>query len=152
MAVKKAAKKAAPKKAAKKTTAQAAASPPPASAAPKAAPKKAAPKKAAKKAAKRDPKKPLTKSQLANHYAEELDLERKQVMKMFDVMADTAYAETKKTGTYLLPGIGKLKLVSRKARTGRNPQTGESIKIPAKKAVKFTVLKAAKDEILPAKK
>ena len=162
MAVKKAAKKTAPKKAAKKTAPKAAAK--------KAAPKKAAPKKAAPKAAsktattgapkkaakkpvaKRDPKKPLTKSQLANHFAEELELPRKQVLEMFDKLAETAYAETKKAGSFLIPGIGKLVLQQRKARMGRNPQTGESIKIKAKKVVKFRVAKPAKDAVLPGGK
>ena len=163
MAVKKAAKKTAPKKAAKKTAPKAAAK----KAAPKkAAPKKAAPKKAAAKtasksapkkaakkpAAKRDPKKPLTKSQLANHFAEEMELPRKQVLEMFDKLAETAYAETKKAGSFLIPGIGKLVLQQRKARMGRNPQTGESIKIKAKKVVKFRVAKPAKDAVLPGGK
>lgn len=129
------------KKTVKKTTAK------------KAAPKKVAPKKTAKKTvAKRDPKKPLTKSQLANEMATTLELPRKQVMAIFDELGALAYAETKKTGSFLIPGIGKLVLQARKARMGRNPQTGESIKIPAKKVVKFRVAKAAKDEILPAKK
>ncbi|MEM8872905.1 MAG: HU family DNA-binding protein [Planctomycetota bacterium] len=135
MATKKTAKKAVKKTTAKKTV------------------KKAAPKKAVKKVApKRDPKKPLTKSQLANEMAARLDLPRKQVMEIFDHLGSLAYAETKKAGSFLLPGIGKLVLQARKARMGRNPQTGESIKIPAKKVVKFRVAKAAKDEILPAKK
>ncbi len=51
-----------------------------------------------------------------------------------------------------MPGIGRLVRVDRKARMGRNPATGESIKIPAKKVVKFRVAKAAKDAIVPPKK
>ena len=61
-------------------------------------------------------------------------------------------AEVKKNGVFVLPGIGRLVRVDRKARTGRNPATGESIKIPAKKVVKFRVAKAAKDAIVPPKK
>ena len=63
-----------------------------------------------------------------------------------------AVSETKKTGSFTLPGIGKLVLVKRKARMGRNPATGEAIKIPAKTVVKMRVAKAAKDAIVPGKK
>jgi DNA-binding protein HU-beta len=54
-------------------------------------------------------------------------------------------------GVFVLPGIGKLVLVQRKARMGRNPATGEPIKIPAKKVVKMRIAKACKDSILPKK-
>ena len=64
-------------------------------------------------------------------------------------IAEVAYKEAK--NTFTLPGIGKLVLVQRKARMGRNPATGEAIKIKAKKVVKFRVAKAAKDAILGAK-
>jgi DNA-binding protein HU-beta len=67
-----------------------------------------------------------------------------------EVLADTAYKHAK--NSFTLPGIGKLVLVNRKARMGRNPATGETISIPAKKVVKFRVAKAAKDAILGVKK
>jgi DNA-binding protein HU-beta len=57
-----------------------------------------------------------------------------------------------KSGMCVLPGIGRLVRVDRKARMGRNPATGEAIKIPAKKVVKFRVAKAVKDAIVPKKK
>ena len=63
-----------------------------------------------------------------------------------------AVAEVKKNGMFVLPGIGRLVRQDRKARMGRNPATGEAIKIPAKKVVKFRVAKAAKDAIVPPKK
>jgi DNA-binding protein HU-beta len=63
-----------------------------------------------------------------------------------DFIAEVAYKEAK--NTFTLPGLGKLVLVQRKARMGRNPATGEAIKIKAKKVVKFRVAKAAKDAIL----
>jgi len=63
-----------------------------------------------------------------------------------------AVKETKKSGVFILPGIGRLVRVDRKARMGRNPATGEAIKIPAKKVVKFRVAKAVKDAIVPPKK
>ena len=66
--------------------------------------------------------------------------------------ADLAVKETKKNGMCVLPGIGRLVRVDRKARMGRNPATGEAIKIPAKKVVKFRVAKAVKDSIVPPKK
>ena len=63
-----------------------------------------------------------------------------------------APSETKKTGSFTLPGIGKLVLVKRKARMGRNPATGATIKIPAKTVVKMRIAKAAKEAIVPGKK
>ena len=71
---------------------------------------------------------------------------------LLDALAQTAVAEVKKNGVFVLPGIGRLVRVERKARMGRNPATGETIKIAAKKAVKFRVAKAAKDAIVPPKK
>jgi DNA-binding protein HU-beta len=93
--------------------------------------------------------KAMTKSQIAAALAERLDVPKKQATEMLAAVAELAYKEAKKGFT--LPGIGKLVLVNRKARMGRNPQTGEPIKIPAKKVVKFRVAKAAKDAILGAK-
>jgi len=66
-----------------------------------------------------------------------------------DDLAALAYKEAK--NTFTLPGLGKLVLVNRKARMGRNPQTGEPIKIPAKRVVKFRVAKACKDAVLGKK-
>ena len=66
-------------------------------------------------------------------------------------LSSLAISEVKKNGVFVLPGIGRLVRVDRKARMGRNPATGESIKIPAKKVVKFRVAKAAKDAIVPPK-
>jgi DNA-binding protein HU-beta len=69
-----------------------------------------------------------------------------------ETLADTAIKETKKSGIFVIPGIGRLVKAERKARIGRNPQTGEAIKIKAKTVVKFRVAKAAKDAIAPPKK
>jgi DNA-binding protein HU-beta len=71
---------------------------------------------------------------------------------MLDTLAATAIGEVKKNGVFVLPGLGRLVRVERKARMGRNPATGEVIKIAAKKAVKFKVAKSAKDAIVPPKK
>jgi DNA-binding protein HU-beta len=70
---------------------------------------------------------------------------------MLDHLASTAIAEVKKNGMFVIPGIGRLVRVDRKARMGRNPATGQAIQIPAKKVVKFRVAKVAKEAIVPSK-
>lgn len=107
------------------------------------------PKTSAKKKPAASKSKTMTKSALINHLADKNEMSRKEVVAFMDTLIDTAYKEAKNGFTF--PGIGKLVLVQRKARMGRNPATGESIKIPAKKVVKFRVAKAAKDAILPGK-
>ncbi|MCX7025467.1 MAG: HU family DNA-binding protein [Spirochaetes bacterium] len=96
--------------------------------------------------------KPLTKTQIVGQLAEMNGLTRKQVMAFLDAFADLAYREARKNQKFTLPGLGILKLNKRKARVGRNPATGESIKIPAKTVVKVTVSKACKEAILGAPK
>ena len=97
-------------------------------------------------------KKPMTKSQIVSHFAGKFELSKKSSAAILDEVAALAVSETKKTGFFTLPGIGKLVLVKRKARMGRNPATGEAIKIPAKTVVKMRVAKAAKEAIVPGKK
>jgi len=94
--------------------------------------------------------KALTKSQIMAALAEKCEVPKKKAAEMVDVLVQMAYKGAK--DGFTLPGLGKLVLVNRKARMGRNPATGESIKIPAKKVVKFRVAKAAKDAIIAAKK
>jgi DNA-binding protein HU-beta len=89
--------------------------------------------------------KSLTQSQIIAKLSEDLELPKKQVKSLLDKLAELAYKEAK--NGFTLPGLGKLVLVQRKAKIGRNPATGEQIKIPAKKVVKFKVAKAAKDAI-----
>ncbi len=93
--------------------------------------------------------KALTKSQIASHFADKFGLKKKVVTEIFEEIATLAYKEA--VNQFTIPGIGKLVLVDRKARQGRNPATGEIIQIPAKKVVKFKVAKAAKDAILAKK-
>ncbi len=93
--------------------------------------------------------KAMTKSQLVAKLAENASLTKKAAADILDFIAQVAYKEAK--NSFTLPGLGKLVLVQRKARMGRNPATGETIKIKAKKVVKFRVAKAAKDAILGAK-
>lgn len=90
--------------------------------------------------------KPLTKSQIITQLADKVDVPKKTAATFLETLATIAYKEAK--NSFTLPGLGKLVLVNRKARMGRNPQTGATIKIPAKKVVKFRVAKAAKDSIL----
>lgn len=90
----------------------------------------------------------MTKSQILATLADKAEVSKKQVAALMDAMVDLAYAEVKKSGVFVVPGIGKLVKVHRKERMGRNPATGASIKIPAKTVVKFRVAKAAKEAVL----
>ena len=94
----------------------------------------------------------MTKTQLVRLLAEKQQLTNKQAAAFLENLADIAVTQAKKTGVFVLPGLGRLKKVQRKARTGRNPQTGEPIQIKAKTTAKFYVAKAAKDAIAPPKK
>jgi DNA-binding protein HU-beta len=94
----------------------------------------------------------MTKTALVRHMAEKLEITNKQAAAGLELLAETAVKETKKNGEFTIPGIGKLVKAERKARLGRNPQTGETIKIKAKTVVKFRVAKVAKDTIAPPKK
>ncbi len=90
--------------------------------------------------------KSMSKSQIAAHLASKFDLKKKVAVGLLEEVANLSYREAK--NSFTLPGIGKLVLVNRKARIGRNPATGEQIQIPAKTVVKFRVAKAAKESIL----
>lgn len=81
--------------------------------------------------------KSMTKSQIADHLAQKAGITKKTAMQAMDDLAALAYREAK--NVFTIPGIGKLVLANRKARMGRNPQTGEAIKIPARRIVKFRV-------------
>jgi len=97
-------------------------------------------------------KKPVTKNQIVTHFAEKFELSKKVASSIIDEMAMLAIAETKKAGAFTFPGVGKLVLVKRKARKGRNPATGEEINIPAKTVVKMRIAKVCKEAIVPPKK
>ena len=95
------------------------------------------------------PKKEIkTKAQIVAAVAEKAEISKKQAAAALDALVAFAYAGAKGKNGFTVPGLGKLVLVQRKARMGRNPATGAQIKIPAKKVVKFRVAKAAKDAIL----
>ncbi len=90
--------------------------------------------------------KSMSKAALVAHFADKYGLKKKDVAGMFEELAELAYQEAR--NSFTLPGIGKLVLVDRKARLGRNPKTGETIQIPAKTVVKFRVAKACKEAVL----
>jgi DNA-binding protein HU-beta len=85
----------------------------------------------------------LTKSQTMTTLAEKTGLSKKQVDEVIEELANLAYKEAK--NGFTVPGLGKLVIVDRKARIGRNPATGAEIKIPAKRVLKFRIAKQAKD-------
>jgi len=90
----------------------------------------------------------MTKSQLLSSLADKTGISKKDVTNFIDTFVSMAYSEVKKNGEFTVPGLGKLVRVARQARMGRNPATGETIKIPAKTVVKFRVAKAAKEAVL----
>ncbi len=93
----------------------------------------------------------MTQTQIVQTLADKCEVTKKISKAMMDCLAQTAITEVKKNRVFILPGIGRLVRVERKARMGRNPATGEAIKIPARKVVKFRVAKAAREAIVPSK-
>jgi DNA-binding protein HU-beta len=94
----------------------------------------------------------MTKAATLGHLADKTGLSKKQVSGLMDELQSLAVKEAKRNGAFVLPGIGKVVLSNRKARMGRNPQTGEPIKIAAKRVVRIRAAKMLKDAILGAKK
>ena len=90
--------------------------------------------------------KAVTKAQIVAGVADAAGITKKQAVAAVEALVKMAYKGAK--NGFTVPGLGKLVLVNRKARMGRNPATGVAIKIPAKKVVKFRVAKACKDAIL----
>ena len=97
-------------------------------------------------------KKPMTKTQIVTYFAETFSVPKKTAREYLETLANLAVSETKRIGVFTLPGIGKLSKTKRKARMGRNPATGEPIKIPAKTVVKARLSKTFKDAVVPPKK
>jgi DNA-binding protein HU-beta len=94
----------------------------------------------------------MTKSQVVAHLAEKAGIQKKAAAGVLEEMVNLATKECKSNGQFVVPGLGKAVKANRKARMGRNPQTGEAIKIPAKTVVKFRLAKAFKDSVVPPKK
>jgi DNA-binding protein HU-beta len=95
--------------------------------------------------------KAMTQTQIVKAMAEACEVSNAKAREVLTFLSDTAIKEVKKNGLFVVPGLGRLVRVERKARMGRNPATGETIKIAAKKAVKFRIAKSAKDAIVPPK-
>jgi DNA-binding protein HU-beta len=95
--------------------------------------------------------KAMTQTQIIGSIAEACELPKAKARDVLTLLSETAIKEVKKNGLFVVPGLGRLVRVERKARMGRNPATGETIKIAAKKVVKFRVAKSAKDAIVPPK-
>ena len=93
----------------------------------------------------------MTKSQLVRHLAEKSEVSKKMVTGILDELLNVAVREAKAKGAFVVPGFGKLRKANRKARMGRNPQTGEAIKIPAKTVVRFRVSKSLKEAVVGKK-
>ncbi len=98
------------------------------------------------------PAKPMTKAQIVEFLAKKLDMTKKDVNTFLNEYNDLIYKQTKKAKELTVPGLGKFYIAKTKRRKGRNPATGESIVIPAKRVVKFKVAKACKDAVIPPKK
>ena len=90
----------------------------------------------------------MTKSQIIAALAEKFGKTKKETTEMLEALVTMAYQETKKSGEFTIPGLGKLQKKARAARMGRNPATGAAIQIPARTVVKFRIAKAAKEAIL----
>ena len=93
----------------------------------------------------------MTKTALIRYMAEQMEVAPKQIGAFFDLLIETATTQTRKNGEFTIPGLGKLVKAQRAARIGRNPTTGETIKIQAKTTVKFRLSKSAKDAVVPPK-
>jgi DNA-binding protein HU-beta len=94
--------------------------------------------------------KPMTKGQILDHLAKKTGTTKKLAGQFLDELVTLSYREAKKA--FIIPGFGKLLVVDRKKRMGRNPATGETMVIPAKKVLKFRIAKQAKDAVVPSKK
>ena len=91
----------------------------------------------------------MGKTELFSHFAERFEIKRTQAREVFDELQLLSERELKRCGEFVLPGMVKLVVQKRKARMGRNPATGEAIKIPAKTVVKARIAKQLKDSVLP---
>lgn len=91
---------------------------------------------------------PLSKSKIVAHLADKVQLPKKTVSQFFDELFKLAVKEAKSTGKFVIPGLGRAVKAHRKARMGRNPATGEAIKIKAKTVVRLRAAKAFKDAVL----
>jgi DNA-binding protein HU-beta len=106
----------------------------------------------ATKAAAAATSRPMTQAQIISALADQCDVNKTVVKALLEAMESLAVKETKRSGKFVVPGFGRIVKSDRKARLGRNPATGETIKIPAKKVVKFRMAKSISEQIVPPKK
>lgn len=93
----------------------------------------------------------MGKSELFSHFADRFEMKRTEVRDLFEELTSLGEKELKRTGEFVIPGLVKLVVQKRSARTGRNPATGATITIPAKTVVKARIVKQLKDSVLPRK-
>lgn len=93
----------------------------------------------------------MTKAQVVSYLAEKAGVQKKTAAAVLEELVALAAKECRRSGQFVVPGLGKAVKAHRKARAGRNPQTGGAIKIPAKTVVKFRLAKAFKDAVVPAR-
>ncbi len=93
----------------------------------------------------------MTQAQVVRHLAEKTEVSNKVAKHLLDSLAELAVQQARRAGIFVLPGLGRLKKVQRKARMGRNPMTGEALKIPAKTTARFYLAKSVKDSVAPGK-
>jgi DNA-binding protein HU-beta len=91
---------------------------------------------------------PMSKSKIVAHLADKTGTTKKTAATFFDELFKLAVKETKGAGKFVIPGLGRAVKAHRKARMGRNPATGEAIKIKAKTVVRLRAAKAFKDAVL----
>lgn len=94
----------------------------------------------------------MTKSQVVSHLADKCDIQKKVAAGVLTELVELATKQCKTSGQFVIPGLGKAVKAHRKERVGRNPRTGDPIKIPAKTVVKFRLAKAFKDAVVPPKR
>lgn len=90
--------------------------------------------------------KSMTKAEIVDHLANKVGTTKKQANEFLTTFVDLTYKQAK--NEFVIPGLGKVSVGKRKARMGRNPQTGAALKIPASKVLKFKFAKAAKDAVI----
>jgi DNA-binding protein HU-beta len=89
----------------------------------------------------------MKQSEVIKHFADKTGLKQAQVKDLFEQVSKLAASEVQAKGEFVLPGFGKLVRSERKARKGRNPATGEVVKIPARTTLKFRVSKTMKSAL-----
>ena len=95
---------------------------------------------------------PMTKNQIIAHFSEKFELAKTTMTSLLEELVNLSASEAKRAGAFTIPGLGKLSLINRKARMGRNPGTGEAIKIAAKTVVKMRLSKSFAETVVPPKK